>query len=317
MQLNLECILCNVRQVLTVMDLVKAKDDVKEAAMRETLAYLAQTDYQRSNPEVVKGTWDIITRHIENRDPYKKIRHYYNQKMLGYAEEIERRICKADDPFKTALELAITANLIDFAAGSEVDEAEVLKRLDGSKKQKLAVDAGDILYKRLQTAKSLLYLGDNCGEVVIDKLFIRQIKKEFPKLQVYFGVRGSAIVNDLTVEDAQMVGMADVATVISNSDGSLGTVLHKTSDEFKEIFELADVVIAKGQGNYESLSEEKKTGLYYLFMAKCDVVAKAAGVEKGAVVCLENRAEEYYGAGNRNYPGVDKNSRTSGRTAVC
>ena len=260
--------------------------------MREVLAYLSATDYQRSNPEVVKGTWDIITRHIGERDPYKKIRSYYNERLAECAEKIALRIAEAEKPFAKALELAITANLIDFAAGSEVDEAELMRRLDGSQQQALAINAGTALHERLQSAKTLLYLGDNCGEIVIDKLFIGQIKKEFPELSIYFGVRGEAIVNDLTLNDAALAGMNDVATVISNGDGSLGTVLRKTSAQFQAVFEAADVVIAKGQGNFESLSEEKKYGLFFLFMAKCDAVAKAAGVNKGAVVCMENKWEE-------------------------
>jgi len=152
----------------------------------------------------------------------------------------------------------------------------------------LVVDHSESLYQRLKTARSLMYLGDNCGEICLDKLFIKYIKKEFPNIKIYFGVRGQAIVNDVTLEDAQMVAMEEVAEVIENGDSSLGTVIERVSDEFREKFYNADVVIAKGQGNYESLSEIDRNNVFHLFMAKCNPVSNSLGVKTLSIVCVEN-----------------------------
>lgn len=153
----------------------------------------------------------------------------------------------------------------------------------------LTIDDSKILYERLKSAKSIMYLGDNSGEICLDKLFIKYIKNEFPDINVYFGVRGKRIINDVSLEDAQIVGIHEVANVIENGDGSLGTVIERVSDEFREKFYDADVIIAKGQGNYESLSEIDKKNIFHLFMAKCENVSNSLGIKPMSIVCVENK----------------------------
>ncbi|MDU2064847.1 MAG: ARMT1-like domain-containing protein [Sporomusaceae bacterium] len=291
MKLNLNCILCNIKQILTVTDFVQLDSAKKEEIMRDALGYLHGTNYERSNPEVIKGTWDIITQYIDDNDPYKKIKSYYNQEILNSADSIRKLIDQSEDKFDAALKIAITANLIDFAASHTFDEKMLLEKIAAIHAQTMPIDDSKILYEKLKTATTLLYLGDNCGEIVIDKIFIEYIQAEFPNLKVYFGVRGEPIVNDVTVEDATMVHMQEVAEVISNGDGSLGTVIEKTSPAFREIFYKADAIIAKGQGNYESLSEIDREHIFFLFMAKCDAVANSLKVDKLSIVCAEYHLE--------------------------
>lgn len=287
MKLNLNCILCNVKQVLTVTNLLTVDSTIQELIMREVLGYLQTTNYQRSNPEVIKGTWDIITQHLQNEDPYKEIKKYYNEAVMQMADQIQNLIQQSDDRFHTALKIAITGNLIDFAGNHEFDAAMLLEKINKIHKQPLRIDDSKKMYEKLKTTKTLLYLGDNCGEIVIDKIFIAYLQQIFPNLNVYFGVRGKPIVNDVTMEDAIAVHMQDVAEVISNGDGALGTVIENTSTAFKEIFYKADVIIAKGQGNYESLSEIDRSHLFFLFMAKCDAVAQSLQVANLSIVCAE------------------------------
>ena len=285
MQLNLNCLLCNLKQVLTVSSVVGADEKTTELIMREVMGYLKEADYARSNPEVIQGTWEIITKHLQDTDPYREIRSSYNAELLGMAPAVRSMIQEAGDSFDAALKLAITANLIDFAASHSFDQKMVLEKLGCAREQTLAVDESPKLKEALGGARTLLYLGDNCGEIVIDKLFLEELRREFPQLTMYFGVRGTPIVNDVTFEDALQVGMSEVARVISNGDGCLGTVLHRTSAEFQEAFKEADVIIAKGQGNYESLSETAHKNLFFLFMAKCEAVAQAAGVKNMSIIC--------------------------------
>jgi uncharacterized protein with ATP-grasp and redox domains len=287
MNLNLNCILCNLKQVLTVTDLVKLDSDSKEVIMRDVLGYLQNTNYKRTNPEVIKGTWDIITKHINNTNPYGEIKNYYNREVMNIADQIRNLINQSEDKFNTALKIAITANLIDFAASHTFDEKMLLEKINIINEQHMPIDDSKKLYEKLQTAKTLLYLGDNCGEIVIDKIFIEYITAIFPNIKVYYGVRGEAIVNDVTVEDADMVQMQEVAEVITNGDGSLGTVIAKTSVVFRDVFYKADVVIAKGQGNYESLSEIDRNHIFFLFMAKCDAVASSLNVANLSILCSE------------------------------
>lgn len=292
MNLNLDCLLCNLKQVLTVTDLVKLDYSRKEVIMRDVLGYLQNTNYQRSNPEVIKGTWDIITKHINNTNPYREIKTYYNSELIKIEDNIRNLIDESDNKFNAALKIAITANLIDFAASHTFDENMLLEKINSINKQNIAIDDSHRLYDKLKTAKTLLYLGDNCGEIVIDKIFIGKIIEMFPKIKVYFGVRGEPIVNDVTLEDANMVQMGEVAEVISNGDGSLGTVIEKTSMAFRDIFYNADVIIAKGQGNYESLSEIDRNHIFFLFMAKCNAVASSLNVANMSILCAEYSTKE-------------------------
>lgn len=260
--------------------------------MRDVLGYLQATNYKRCNPEVVKGTWDIITEHINNTNPYREIKSYYNRELMNIADNIRILINESDDKFNAALKIAITANLIDFAASHTFDEKMLLEKINTINEQNMPIDDSKKLYEKLKTAKTLLYLGDNCGEIVIDKIFIEYINVAFPNIKVYFGVRGKPIVNDVTIEDANMVQMQEAAEVISNGDGSLGTVIEKTSTVFRDVFYRADVIIAKGQGNYESLSEIDRSAVFFLFMAKCDAVASSLNVANLSIVCAEYKNKE-------------------------
>ncbi|WP_432404779.1 damage-control phosphatase ARMT1 family protein [Wukongibacter sp. M2B1] len=289
MRLDLNCIVCNINQVIKVMDLVEVEKSKKEEIMREVLKYLSNADYSKCNPEVIGKTWDIILKYIENDNPYSDLKKYYNIEILKMAEEIENLIESSDNKFNTALKIAISGNLIDFAAKHEFDLEMLKKKIMNIHELNLTIDDSKILYDRLKTAKTVMYLGDNCGEICLDKLFIKYIKDEFPDIKIYFGVRGKIIVNDVNYDDALMVGMQEVADIIENGDGSLGTVIERVSDEFKERFYDADVVIAKGQGNYESLSEIDRKNIFHLFMAKCNPVSSSLGVKTMSIVCVENK----------------------------
>jgi uncharacterized protein with ATP-grasp and redox domains len=287
MKLDLNCITCNINQVIRTLDLIEAEDSQREEIMRAVLEYLSSADYSKCNPEIIAGTWDIITEKTGNKDPYKEIKKYYNsevQKMSGVIEEL---IEKSGDKFNTALKIAVAGNLIDFAARHEFDIEMLRESILNIEKVKFVIDHSKTMHERLKNAKTLLYLGDNCGEICLDKLFIKQIRKEFPDIRVYYGVRGKAVVNDVTEVDTEMVGMQEVAEIINNGDGSLGTVLDRTSGEFRKRFHEADMVICKGQGNFESLSEIERGNVFHMFMAKCEPVSRALGVERMSILCVE------------------------------
>lgn len=292
MNLNLECIVCNIRQVLTVTDLLKLDAATKEIIMRDVLGYLHSADYKRSNPEVIRGTWDIITSHTKDKNPYREIKYFYNTELNNITAKIRTLIEQSHDKFDTALKIAITANLIDFAANHTFDEAMLLQKIATANEQQLSIDDSKALYKSLKSADTLLYLGDNCGEIVLDKIFIEYIKVTYPNIKVYFGVRGEPIVNDVTLDDADMVRMQEVAEVISNGDSSLGTVIERTTSDFRDVFYQADVIIAKGQGNFESLSEIDCGNIFFLFMAKCDAVSGLLHIPKLSIVCAQNTYNE-------------------------
>ena len=199
------------------------------------------------------------------------------------------KINKSNNPLQTALKLSIAGNLIDFAAKHTFNETDLFDMIEHIDHINLSLDYSKDLFRQLKKAKSLLYLGDNCGEIVIDKCLIKILKRYYPHLTITYGVRGIPIVNDVTIKDAREVKMNEIAQIISNGDGSLGTVIERTSRDFQTCFSSSDVVIAKGQGNYEGLRHVNKENMYFLFMAKCDVIASSVGVSKMGIVCSKNK----------------------------
>jgi len=185
-----------------------------------------------------------------------------------------------------AIKYAIVANIIDFNPIHEDFDRQVQYYFSNVDQLELTINHVESLISDIMNSKCVLYLGDNCGEICFDKLLIKRIKQLNPDCRVYFGVRGEAVVNDNTVEDAYQVGMNKVADVISNGDCSLGTVLERTSKEFQKVFDTADFVIAKGQANYESLSEQNKK-IYFLLMTKCKVIADDIGVPTHSLICMK------------------------------
>lgn len=285
--MDLRCLPCLVSQALKVARLTHAPD--AEGLIREVFACLAQLDYAQSNPEILGRVFGLIKRHTGAADPYRATRLYYDELMLGMEEKLRRRVERAEDSFYEALKLAVAGNVIDFGPAHELETGDVLKLLDELPGRSLMRDDSAALRRDILGARRLLYIGDNCGEICLDKLLIEQIKRLNPALDVVFGVRGEPIVNDALMEDALRVGMDRLVRVIDNGDGSQGTVLGRVSEEFMRHYRAADVIIAKGQANFESLADAPGN-LYFMMMVKCAVMAEVSGAAQGGLVCLNRRA---------------------------
>jgi hypothetical protein len=195
--------------------------------------------------------------------------------------ELDFLINQSDNPYKTALRLAIAGNIIDFAAN---DSFDLLATIEMALKSEFAIDHSAHLKTRIEKAGSILYLGDNAGEIVFDKLFIKEIKH--PNLT--FAVRGAPVINDATMTDAEYVGMKDVARVISNGYDAPSTILHKSDKVFQKYFREADLIISKGQGNLEGLFELNDNRIFYLLLVKCDVIGEFLDVKKGSLVVFNS-----------------------------
>ena len=284
MHINYECLPCLVNQAVKVAEISKAKD--RDVLLRKVFSYLGDVDFSKTNPEIIGNTFRILKEHIGNEDPYKETRRYYNQMFLKMERVFEDKINCSKDSLQAAVVYAIVGNIIDFNPVHTSSVEDILKWFSDVAKLTLKINHVEKMIYDLKKANILLYLGDNCGEICLDKLLIKKIKECNPKLKIYFGVRGEPVVNDSIAEDAYFVGIDEYASVISNGDNSLGTVLERTSKEFRQVFNNADVVISKGQANYESLSECSHKNIYYLLMTKCGVIAKMIGVEEKSLICM-------------------------------
>lgn len=286
MKIHDKCLPCVVNQAVKVANITGAHN--KEELLREVFTYLSKMDFEATTPEIIGEIFEIIKKHTNNPDPYKETRSYYNTLFLKMLPKFERKLEQAENSFGLAVRYAIVGNIIDFNPIHNTLLEDIFDCFEKMEDEKLAIDDSEVLMKDILNANSLLYLGDNCGEICMDKLLLKKIKELNPNVKVFFGVRGKPVVNDSIAEDAYAVGIDEYAEVIDNGDGSLGTVLNRTSPEFKEVYKKADVVIAKGQANYECLSEENKN-IYFLLMTKCDVIAKDIEVEEKKMICMKNK----------------------------
>ncbi|MDO9255105.1 MAG: ARMT1-like domain-containing protein [Bacteroidales bacterium] len=214
-------------------------------------------------------------------DPYYKEKQQSNRIAYKLYGEWKPKVLASDYPFNLALRLAIAGNIMDYGVDHVFDVQKTIKK---SLHTDFAIDHSALLKQRIKEAKSILYLGDNAGEIVFDKLFIETIKHP----NVIFAVKDGPILNDVTFEDADAVGMNEVAAVISNGYDASSTLLEKCSNEFLDVYHSADLIISKGQGNLEGLINQKDPRIFFLFMVKCDVIAEKIGVPKGSLAVFNN-----------------------------
>lgn len=224
---------------------------------------------------------------IAPRD-FTQVKRHFNQLVLGLVPKLNQRLSQSDDPLDLAIRCALTGNFIDFGPTGDVDEAKLLQLVDEAAGMELDEDAMADLKARIRTARTITYLTDNCGEVVLDRLLIEQVVRVNPQVNVTAVVRGADTSNDATVIDARQVGLNEVAHVIDNGSDVAGTCPARVNEQTREALRDADLVISKGLANYETLSG-KGDRTYFLFLAKCplyvevfDVPLYAGMVVRGA-----------------------------------
>ena len=278
MKINEKCLPCLINQVVKVANITNCSN--RDDLYNHVFEQLSKIDFNKSNPEIIGMIFELVKKHLNNEDPYQEIRQYYNNLFLQSYDDFDKKI----NSFKTAIKYAIIGNIIDFSPINNQEITKIDDWFDNIDNLSLTIDHVDKLINDIKKAKIILYLGDNCGEICLDKLLLKRIKQLNPSLKIYFGVRGKPVVNDSIESDAYEVGIDEYASIISNGENSLGTILSRTSAQFNQIYQNCDFVIAKGQANFESLSEENKK-IYFLLMVKCGVIAKYINVPEKSLVC--------------------------------
>lgn len=291
MKLIYECLTCIIAQVLTVAKMLGFSEEKKEAAMRESLAYLSGANYEGCTPESMGELWTLLLKYGDTDDPYATVKSLCNREAMKMESHVRQAIQRSDDPFFCALKYAVAGNLVDYGLEHPVSLEEQNRQVDALAATPFIQDDSASLKSMLKSAKTLLYLCDNAGEVLFDKLLIEEIHREFPQIAITCVVKGKPVLNDVTITDAMEVGLDAVARVIDNGDGSPGMVLHRTSETFRAAYAQADVVISKGQGNFESLLDEERESLFFLFMTKCEAICRMVGTPKLSILCLQNKHE--------------------------
>jgi uncharacterized protein with ATP-grasp and redox domains len=279
-----ECLPCFVNQALSTIKRAGASAAETEEAMRAVFREMAGIDL--SAPPPVTGTriYRTIRDVTKNADPFAEDKKRFNLFALSLLPAMRRDADSAADPFLARVRLAIASNIIDFGKNGSLTEEEAHESMERALSVPVDEAAAARLKKEIAGAESVLYLCDNAGEIVFDRLFIEKI----PFKKVTCAVRGAPAINDATMEDARETGLTSLVRVISNGSDAPGTILAECSEEFKNSFADADLVIAKGQGNFETLSEVKNKTIFFLLQIKCPVIARDIGFPVGTFAIKEN-----------------------------
>ena len=287
MRYSMECLPCLLNQGIRVARRYLENEEEQRTLLKSIIAEIAVMDNNVSAPYIAHKIQRALKEILENPDPYQKEKRYFNQEMLKLEGDFYALVESAVNPLDIALKLAAAGNIIDFGPGYDLSRDNVLKTIKESMEKDYSQEVFVSLASALKDADKLLYLGDNAGEIVFDKIFIRTIKECYPHLQIDFATRGEPIMNDITAEDAYMVGIDEYATIINNGIDIPGTILEHCSDSFVNVFNEADVIISKGQGNFESLYGNGYNNLYYIFLCKCDLFMDRFGARRNDLVLMK------------------------------
>jgi len=251
----------------------------KSDYMHRVLEILYRHGRSESAPWLAEQIDQLYENFWGEAEDYSQIKHRYNRLLLDKEQEIERRIRGSEDPVEECVKYVCAANYIDFSAVEHVTEQTFEKLLEKAGGETVPQEEYREFRKDLEKAKKLVYLTDNCGEIVLDKVFIRFLREEYPHLQITVIVRGKEVINDATMEDAREVGLTDLVPCVGNGNGAPGTVLKRFGRQTRRLILDADLVISKGQGNFESLFGEG-VNPYYFFLCKCELFVRRFGLEQ-------------------------------------
>ena len=298
MRANSMCISCILKkQEKLIRDF--SDEDKKSQYINRVLEILRKHGQTESSPWLAEKINQLYEECWGEGEDYTVTKQRYNQLLLSKEKEILTCINNSDDCIRECIKYVSAGNYIDFSAVDNVNEHTLDELLQKVNEENISEIEYFNFKRDLEQAKKLVYVTDNCGEILLDKIFIKCIEDKYPKLKITVIVRGQNVINDATIEDAKQVGLMDIVTCIGNGNGAPGTVIKLLSEEAKQALLEADMIISKGQGNFESLFAE---GLnpYYIFLCKCELFVRRFGLKqyesvfmkeeriKGIEVCQRN-----------------------------
>jgi len=283
MRTYLDCYPCLLRQGLQAARFAGADDVRQKVALDSVLDVLRQAESTATPPEIANRVHQIVRRETGDGDPYRSVKEQSTREALALYPRLKTLVAEADDPLDAAARLSIAGNIIDFGPVREYDLWATVERVLA---QPFAIDDGEAFRKALGRVDQVLYLSDNAGETVFDRVLVEELD-----VPVVYAVKGGPILNDATLEDAQAAGLDRVARVVDNGANAVGTILSLCSESFRHMYEEARLVIAKGQANYETLSSEGPE-VFFLLQTKCPIIARDVGAPVGGIVLKQGEGSE-------------------------
>ncbi|HUU49916.1 MAG TPA: ARMT1-like domain-containing protein [Nitrospinota bacterium] len=275
MKTYLECIPCFFKQALIASQIAGADEVTQKKVLDKLSQMIPDFSLEQKPPEMGKDIYALVRDVTGNPDPFKEIKYRFNKIALNLYPNLKKKVKESKDPLLTAIRLSIAGNVIDYGTPNSFN---VDDEIDDTLKKDFAIFDYEKFKNSLTSTSQILYLADNAGEVVFDKILIEELNKE-----IIYVVRDEPIINDALIEDALFCEMDKVAKIISSGSDAPGTILEYCSKDFLEIYKNSKFVISKGQGNFEALSEETKP-IFFLFKTKCYCSAKDVGCNIGDII---------------------------------
>ena len=289
MKTYLDCIPCFYRQALDAAR-IAGTDEIKQKQIVDKISQLIPDfPLEASPPEMGREIYSLVGKISGVKDPFKEIKENSNKFALKLYPKLKQEIENSEDRLLAAAKLSIIGNIIDYGAKNSLNVAEEIDYLFKgnfiiNNKNNSTTFKYNQFKEALNKVDTIIYLADNAGEVVFDRLLIEELVKELGK-EVIYVVKGKPIINDALIEDAIFCGINKVTKITSSGSDAPGTILKHCSPEFMELYQDAELIISKGQGNYEALSEEDKS-IFFLLRAKCPVIAEDVGCRVGDMVLV-------------------------------
>ncbi len=288
MKTHLDCIPCFFKQALEATRAAGGDETAQKKILDEISRIIPEFPLESSPPEMATIVYRLVREITGITDPFKEVKEKSNRLALDIYPELKRKVALSEDKLLTALHLAIAGNIIDYGVKNSLDvEHEIEKCLNEDFNINSVSDEDIFDYQEFKDAfskaKSIVYIADNAGEVVFDRVLIEELNNNSSDKEIIYAVRGKPVINDALYEDACQCGVDKIVRVISSGMDAPGTIIKSCSDEFIKLYENASMIISKGQGNFETLSGEDKP-IFFLFKVKCPIVAKEVGCELGSVI---------------------------------
>jgi len=281
-----ECKLCLIKSFEKILAEKSAGKNKNELSGR-IRDYVNGINSELITPEAAREINRMLTEKLNIYDLHKEEKLISNNIALNHYSRFRELVLTSESPFNTALRLSIAGNIMDYAACPEFfvnSEQYFDKIINEVLTAEFAIDNSKELEEEIHNSKTLLFLGDNAGEIVLDKLLLETIGHP----NVFYAVRDKPVINDVTAEDAYYTGINTLAKIISNGYDAPSTIIEKASAEFLAVYNDADLIISKGQGNFEGLASNTREDLFFLLIVKCDVIARLLGVKKGDYMVKKN-----------------------------
>ena len=256
--------------------------------MKEVLRIIGGSEEDASAPQVVSAIRRSYEAHFGVKEDFSEKKHFFNHLVMDMEDELWEKITASPEPLRYAMSLSRACNYIDFGTGQKIDP-EILKQLIAdTEREPVDEKMYEDFVKEAAKAGKLVYLLDNCGEIVLDKLAIRCLQERFGQMDIVAVVRGAEVLNDVTAEDALEVGLDKIVPIVANGTDIAGTQISAVNEETRTLLQKADIILSKGQGNFETMYG-CGLNVYYLFLCKCDWFASVFGVPKNAGMFLKEK----------------------------